>query len=302
MGFAWRTLEDEGQRYCFPPKDKLDRTLELWNLHRALKRSSKVIVAEGFFTCLNLWQHGYNAVARLRRAPSRLPWHRRLPAGGKTMPRRQTARTRPPRAGQGQERELDARQQGKPASGYGNLSEDEEPQAVSATEARPFAWVESTARIAGLLVLFGSVFINAILFRQPFWFYANFLACVGALFFAVHFSIALANYRGVWRSIPRGRVIRPSLALVAITIFGYGASQTFVVSPRAADEEVERFADDILESFSEFRLFIIGKSHRYRQYDFLREDTEFRYQILQITETGSRLYRQLAPLGKKVTT
>lgn len=63
VGFAWRSLENEGQRYCFPPKDKLDRSLELWNLHRALKRSTRVFVVEGFFSCLNLWQHGVNAVA-----------------------------------------------------------------------------------------------------------------------------------------------------------------------------------------------------------------------------------------------
>lgn len=62
VAYAWRTTSDEGQRYCFPPGERFNKSLELWNFHRA-KEKEHVWVCEGFFSCMNLYQHGYNVVA-----------------------------------------------------------------------------------------------------------------------------------------------------------------------------------------------------------------------------------------------
>ena len=37
VAYAWRTTGDDGQRYCFPPAEKFNRGLELWNFNRALE-------------------------------------------------------------------------------------------------------------------------------------------------------------------------------------------------------------------------------------------------------------------------
>ena len=43
---------------------KFDRTLELWNLHRAVEEKD-VIVVEGFFGCMNVYQHGHTCAVAL---------------------------------------------------------------------------------------------------------------------------------------------------------------------------------------------------------------------------------------------
>jgi len=65
LAFAARTTEDSGARYWFPPIEKFDRSLELWNLHQAIKEGRNVYVIEGFFGCMNLWQNGYRCVVAL---------------------------------------------------------------------------------------------------------------------------------------------------------------------------------------------------------------------------------------------
>ena len=65
MAFAARTTENGGARYWFPPIEKFNRTLELWNVHRAIKEGKHVYVVEGFFGAMNLWQHGYRCVVVL---------------------------------------------------------------------------------------------------------------------------------------------------------------------------------------------------------------------------------------------
>lgn len=65
VAYCWRTVEDAGQRYSFPPAEKFNKALQLWNLHRAIKEGRHVYVVEGFFGCMNLWQHGYRCSVAL---------------------------------------------------------------------------------------------------------------------------------------------------------------------------------------------------------------------------------------------
>ena len=40
VAYAWRNLETEGQRYCFPPIERFNKSLELWSLHRAVNEGN----------------------------------------------------------------------------------------------------------------------------------------------------------------------------------------------------------------------------------------------------------------------
>lgn len=64
LAFAARTTENDGARYWFPPIEKFDGSLELWNFHRAAEEKD-VIILEGFFGCMNIHQHGYPCVVAL---------------------------------------------------------------------------------------------------------------------------------------------------------------------------------------------------------------------------------------------
>ena len=73
IGYAWRKPNDQDEpRYCFPPAErerdgviyKFDRSLALWNFHRAIEEKD-VIVVEGFFGVMNLYQHGYSRAVAL---------------------------------------------------------------------------------------------------------------------------------------------------------------------------------------------------------------------------------------------
>lgn len=69
VGYAGRSLDESEPKYLFPSSDKGFYKSELiFNLHRALARvdaGEPVIVTEGIFDCLKLWQAGYKAVAIL---------------------------------------------------------------------------------------------------------------------------------------------------------------------------------------------------------------------------------------------
>lgn len=65
IAFASRNTTEDGDRYLFPTADKFDRTLELYNLHRAIKEGTNVYVVEGFFDTMNLYQLGYRCVVGL---------------------------------------------------------------------------------------------------------------------------------------------------------------------------------------------------------------------------------------------
>jgi DNA primase len=59
------TPSGDTSKYRLPPGFK--KSLELFNLHRAMKADSgqPLIVVEGFFDCMKLWQHGIKRVVAL---------------------------------------------------------------------------------------------------------------------------------------------------------------------------------------------------------------------------------------------
>lgn len=62
----WPGLPPEGkEKYKLPRGFK--KSLEIFNLHRALAQPAEqpLVVVEGFFDCLNLWQHGIKRVLAL---------------------------------------------------------------------------------------------------------------------------------------------------------------------------------------------------------------------------------------------
>jgi len=64
VGYCGRSLDGSDPRYKFPPRFPKSRLL--FNLHRAAAaRQSDVIVVEGFFDCLKIYQAGYPSVVAL---------------------------------------------------------------------------------------------------------------------------------------------------------------------------------------------------------------------------------------------
>jgi DNA primase len=64
VGYAGRSLDGSEPRYRFPPG--LAKSQVVFNLHRAAAtRQSTVIVVEGFFDCLKLYQAGFRSVVAL---------------------------------------------------------------------------------------------------------------------------------------------------------------------------------------------------------------------------------------------
>lgn len=64
VGYCGRSLDGGEPRYKFPPR--FPKSQLLFNLHRALgTRQSEVIVVEGFFDCLKVYQAGFPTVVAL---------------------------------------------------------------------------------------------------------------------------------------------------------------------------------------------------------------------------------------------
>src|SRR5205085_3405065 len=64
VGYAGRSLDGSEPRYRFPAG--FAKSQVLFNLHRATAtRQSRVIVVEGFFDCLKVYQAGFGAVVAL---------------------------------------------------------------------------------------------------------------------------------------------------------------------------------------------------------------------------------------------
>jgi len=64
VGYAGRALNGQEPRYKFPRG--FQKSLELFNLHRALRSQSRqVIVVEGFFDCMRVHQAGFPGVVAL---------------------------------------------------------------------------------------------------------------------------------------------------------------------------------------------------------------------------------------------
>jgi DNA primase len=64
VAYAGRVIEQTEPRYRFPPG--FQKSLELFNLHRALRSGARqVVVVEGFFDCMNLHQAGFSGVVAL---------------------------------------------------------------------------------------------------------------------------------------------------------------------------------------------------------------------------------------------
>jgi DNA primase len=64
VGYGGRSLDGSEPRYRFPPR--FSKSLLLFNLHRAkATRQSQVVVVEGFFDCLKVYQAGFRSVVAL---------------------------------------------------------------------------------------------------------------------------------------------------------------------------------------------------------------------------------------------
>jgi DNA primase len=63
VAYAGRSLDQSEPRYKFPARFR--KSLVLFNLHQAIRHGKAVIVVEGFFDCLNLYQAGFPCVVAL---------------------------------------------------------------------------------------------------------------------------------------------------------------------------------------------------------------------------------------------
>lgn len=66
VGYAGRSLDDSEPKYLFPSRDKgFYKSLLLFNLHRVAPAAKQIILIEGFFTTMFLWQTGLAALGLL---------------------------------------------------------------------------------------------------------------------------------------------------------------------------------------------------------------------------------------------
>jgi Toprim-like/DNA primase catalytic core, N-terminal domain len=63
VAYAGRSLDQSEPRYKFPARFR--KSLVLFNLHHAIRHGKAVIVVEGFFDCLNVYQAGFPCVVAL---------------------------------------------------------------------------------------------------------------------------------------------------------------------------------------------------------------------------------------------
>jgi DNA primase len=66
IGYIGRSLDEVEPRYLFPSKDKgFRKSRLLFNLHRIEKSAEQIILVEGCFACMYLWQAGFPSLALL---------------------------------------------------------------------------------------------------------------------------------------------------------------------------------------------------------------------------------------------
>jgi len=68
VGYAGRSIDDQGPKYLFPPKEKgFHKSHLVYNLHRVCdlqsRRQPYVVVVEGFFDCMKVTDAGFPCVA-----------------------------------------------------------------------------------------------------------------------------------------------------------------------------------------------------------------------------------------------
>ena len=62
VAYSGRAIDDSEPKYKLP--SGFHKSLELYSLHRAIESKEKaVVIVEGFFGCLHIWQAGYPSVA-----------------------------------------------------------------------------------------------------------------------------------------------------------------------------------------------------------------------------------------------
>jgi DNA primase len=66
VGYLGRSLDETEPKYLFPSKDRgFRKSRLLFNLHRVEKSAEQIILVEGCFACIHLWQVGFPSLALL---------------------------------------------------------------------------------------------------------------------------------------------------------------------------------------------------------------------------------------------
>ncbi len=169
------------------------------------------------------------------------------------------------------------------------------------------AWntLRDIGAVLGLMIPLGILFHQALFSGQSLWFKLSFALTVVSLVVAIRCFLWFFRKRLTWRS-SRGNEKIKTIAVPTISLLlvvGFGASAQFTVKRPALETlEALELQNTLIESFSGFRIGIIGKMKRYMREDFIPRDTELRYQLVRTSAGGvERVYKQHLPSGRKLT-
>lgn len=153
--------------------------------------------------------------------------------------------------------------------------------------------------VLGLMIPLGMLFHQALFSGQSLWFKLSFALTVVSLVVAIR--CFLWSFRK-WRVSERLKTIAvPTISLLLVVCFG-AAAQFTVKKPALETMEAMELQKTLIDSFSGFRIGIIGKMKRYMREDFIPSDTELRYQLVRTSPGGvERVYKQYLPSGRKLT-
>ncbi len=187
---------------------------------------------------------------------------------------------------------------------------------------RSFRWPQMSALLmSSFLVLFlvsvfsitpnvdltepGALATEALLSGQTFLFTVSFALTVLATLLTALSLLSVIQESRRWRDAPPKAKLKrfawPLVSLLLAAIFAPIAWSTRE-SIHGTNQEAAQIGSQFINSFSGFRLLIIGKQLQVWGEEPLAADGEYRYQIVRTREDGTReLYRQIVPSGNMAT-
>lgn len=167
------------------------------------------------------------------------------------------------------------------------------------------AFFRDIGTILALLIPFGTLFHKALFSGQNIWFKISFTCLIVSLIVAVHCFWWSAKKRALWHSDKfkeKAKLIAPPLAsLMLIFVFGVAAYIT-TKQPEVEIKKALELHEILINSFSGYRIGIIGKVKRWGTENYIPKDSELRYRLVRL-KSGSteKIYKQLQPSGSKLT-
>lgn len=154
--------------------------------------------------------------------------------------------------------------------------------------------------VLALMIPLGTLFYQALFSGQSLWFIISFALTVVSIVAAARCFWWSFGKKDAWKTSKS-----KSIAVLATSLFlvvGFGTVARITANqPEVEASRALELRSYLVDSFSGFRIGIIGKVKRWGKDNYIPPDSELRYQLVSIDPDGKKIvYKQFQPSGRKL--